>query len=111
MIVGIFRNRLRPDARGYAELAERMEKLATGMPGFLELKTFEAPDGERVTLFAFESEEHLAAWRSHPEHLKAQRRGLREIYSEYRLLVAEPAREVWFRDGVRRSSEDPAGDG
>ena len=83
MVIGIFRSRLRPESR--AELrttAERMDELARTMTGHLWHKTFAAEDGERVTLFAFESLEHLSAWRDQPEHREAQRRGRAEFYAE-----------------------------
>jgi heme-degrading monooxygenase HmoA len=101
MIVGIFRSRLRPDAEGYGETAERMDTLARSMPGFLDLKTFAAEDGERVSVFAFESLDALEAWRSHAEHLEAQRRGREHFYAEYELVVARPLRHAVFREGRR----------
>lgn len=101
MIVGIFRNRLRPDAEGYAPTAERMEALARAVPGFLFLKTFAAEDGERVSVFGFEDLASLDAWRTHAEHLEAQRQGRERFYAEYELVVARPLRHARFRDGVR----------
>jgi heme-degrading monooxygenase HmoA len=96
VVIGIFRSRLRPDAAGYAETAERMEVLARGMPGFRELKTFAAEDGERVSIFAFESLAELEAWRAHPEHREAQRRSRAEFYSEYALSICTPLRQAFF---------------
>jgi len=96
LIVGIFRSRLRGDARGYATTAERMEELAAAQPGFLGIKTFGAEDGERVSLFAFESLAALEAWRDHPEHREAQRRGREEFYAAYSLQVCELVREAHF---------------
>jgi heme-degrading monooxygenase HmoA len=97
MVIGIFRNRLREGAASaYAVTAERMDELVTRMPGFLWRKTFAASDGERVTLFAFERLEHLDAWRDHPEHREAQRRGRAEFYAQYSLHVCTPLREASF---------------
>ena len=97
MVIGIFRNRLREGAASaYAVTAERMDELVTRMPGFLWRKTFAAPDGERVTLFAFERLEQLDAWRDHPEHREAQRRGRAEFYAQYSLHVCTPLREASF---------------
>jgi len=82
MIVGIFRSRLRAGVHeAYGPVAERMEALARGMQGFLGIKTFVAEDGERVSLFAFESLEALDAWRTHAEHREAQRRGRETFYA------------------------------
>src|SRR5690348_5000855 len=78
-IVTIFRNRLRPDDDGYAEEAARMVEAAQAMPGFLEVKTYAADDGERVTIVAFDSEETQRAWREHEGHRVAQKRGRTEL--------------------------------
>ena len=57
MVLVVFRSVLRAEAgEAYARTAERMERLAAGMPGFISFKTFAAPDGERVALAEFESE-------------------------------------------------------
>jgi heme-degrading monooxygenase HmoA len=101
LVIGIFRNRLREDATGYPATAERMEELVATMPGFLGIKTFAAGDGERVSLFAFESLAALEAWRDHPEHREAQRRGRAEFYAEYTLQVCDPIREVHFEVASR----------
>ena len=98
MLIGIFRNRLRPGPRdAYETTAERMDALVRTMPGYLWHKTFRAEDGERVTLFGFESLAQLEAWRDHPEHREAQRRGRAEFYAEYSLHVCTPLREAFLK--------------
>ena len=98
MIIGLFRNRLRPEATdAYAPTADRMDELVRGMPGFRSLKTFTADDGERISVFSFDSDEHMEAWRTHAEHLVAQRRGRDEFYEEYELVICTPVRESRFR--------------
>jgi heme-degrading monooxygenase HmoA len=88
-IVTVFRNRLRDDhAADYAALAPHILELATAMPGFVEAKTFAAPDGERVTVVTFADQASHEAWRDHPEHRAAQRRGIAEFYAEYSIQVA-----------------------
>ena len=66
------------------------------MPGYVAHKAFAAEDGERVTLVEFESEEVIAAWRMHPEHVEAQRKGRSKFHSEFRLTVCEVLREQRF---------------
>ena len=98
MLIGIFRSRLRPEPRAaYEATAERMDALVRTMPGYLWHKTFRAEDGERVTLFGFESLAQLEAWRDHPEHREAQRRGRAEFYAEYSLHVCTPLREAYLK--------------
>ena len=98
--VTVFRSRLRgDDPPGYAEAAERMDELARTMPGFLEIKTFVAEDGERVSITTFADRASHEAWRDHPEHRATQRRGQDSFYAEYSLQVAETVKARRFSAG------------
>ena len=98
MIVTVFRSRLMPDVREeYVALVERMNEIARAMPGYISHKGFFADDGERVTIVEFESDEAMQAWRTHPEHVEAQRRARRELYAEYSVQVCEIVREAKFK--------------
>jgi heme-degrading monooxygenase HmoA len=96
LIIGIFRSRLREGATRYPEAAERMEALVAEQPGFLGIKTFQAEDGERLSLFSFESLSALEAWRDHPEHRDAQRLGQSEFYASYSIQLCQGIREARF---------------
>ena len=97
-VVTIFRSRLRPEAADeYHATAERMVELARVQPGFVDIKTFEADDGERVSLVTFESADAQRAWREHPEHRAAQRRGREAFYATYDITVCAIAHERHFR--------------
>lgn len=93
----VFRSRLRDDnVDDYRETAPRIEELARAMPGLLEFKTFTADDGERVSIILFDTPEHHAAWRSHSEHVAAQRRGRSDFYASYDITVADVTRRnIW----------------
>ena len=89
-IVTVFRSRLKPGVDAdYAVVARRMNELATQMPGYVDHKSFRADDGERVTIVTFADRASHDAWRTHPEHLAAQREGRERFYSDYSLQVAE----------------------
>jgi heme-degrading monooxygenase HmoA len=93
IILTIFRSRLRPEHQEeYQRTAARMHELAQSMPGFVSIKTFTAPDGERISLVEFDSESGHQAWREHPEHREAQRLGREKFYSEYRIQVCRVER-------------------
>lgn len=93
-IITVFRSRLRSDdLPEFDRLGERMDDLARSMPGFLEVKEFLADDGERLTLVRFADAASQRAWRDHPEHRAAQRRGRQEFYAEYSITVAEATYE------------------
>jgi heme-degrading monooxygenase HmoA len=98
MIVTVFRSRLRPGLREeYVALVARMAEIARTIPGYVSHKGFFADDGERVTIVEFEHEEGMRAWRTHPEHIAAQRAGRDTYYEEYSLQICELQRESKFK--------------
>jgi heme-degrading monooxygenase HmoA len=104
MVIVIFRLRVR---EGVAEeellgVGQRMYELGSSMPGFLSYKEFQAEDGEYIYIVEYESEEAAVAWRDHPEHQAAQRRGRDEFFSEYHVQICQPMREYQFSGGSRQ---------
>ena len=97
MIVTIFRSRLRPDVEEYPRTAQRMDELATSMPGYISHKSYLAEDGERLTLVTFDSEAAQEAWRMQPEHRLAQKAGRDIFYSEYHIQVCKVLRQSDFK--------------
>lgn len=96
-IVTVFRSRLRPEAADdYGPVAAEMDRLVATMPGLVDVKTFTAADGERVTISTFADEESLAAWREHVDHRAAQRAGRDRFYAEYSIQVGETVRARSF---------------
>ena len=89
-VVTVFRSRLRPEAvEEYAADAAAIAELARSMPGYVEHKAFTADDGERVTVVTFADPESHRAWRDHPDHRAAQRRGVDRYYSSYSIQVGQ----------------------
>jgi heme-degrading monooxygenase HmoA len=88
--------KLREDASldEYGRLGERMYDIVSKLAGFLSVKTFQADDGEQITIFRFASEEALEAWRTHPEHVETMKRGHAEFYGSGFLQVCKVIREV-----------------
>ena len=75
-------------------MAERMETLARRQPGFLDMVSVRDPvTRQGITVAYFADEQSVLAWREHPEHLEAQRRGIAEFYEEYHVSVAHVVRE------------------
>jgi heme-degrading monooxygenase HmoA len=96
-VLTIFRSRLRPGAEAaYGRVAERMDRLAAQQPGFIGIKTFEASDGERVSIVEFATATEAMAWRNHPEHREAQRLGREQFYAAYDVIVCTPLRRYTF---------------
>jgi heme-degrading monooxygenase HmoA len=97
MIVTVFRSRLRPEAMDeYGPMAARMSELAQTMPGYISHKGFTAPDGERVTIVEFDTEEHQRVWSTNIEHAAAKQKGRSDFYSEYKIQVCTVQREHVF---------------
>ncbi len=86
-VVTVFRSRLRPDADAYADDARAIAAFARTMPGYVEHKAFTADDGERVTVVTFADRASHDAWRDHPEHRAAMRRGIAGYYDDYSIQV------------------------
>jgi heme-degrading monooxygenase HmoA len=101
MLVVLFRSKLVSDPDGYGEMADEMLATAKTMPGFVDVKSFTAADGERLTVVWWENEETLRAWRTHARHRVAQHEGRARWYEYYTLEVAEIVRSKAFaRDAV-----------
>ena len=96
-VVTVFRNRLATEgADESGALSPHILELARSMPGFVDAKTFAAADGERVTIVTFVDRESHLAWRDHPEHRAAQRRGIETFYEDYSIQVADVTYEHHF---------------
>jgi len=96
-VVTVFRSRLAPGVGDeYGRTADRMLELARAMPGFEDFKTFEADDGERVSVITFATMEDQRAWLDHPEHRAAQRLGRERLYASYAISVSQVVREHRF---------------
>ena len=90
----MFRSRLNPGIE--AEYADEIFAYAEKMPGFLSAKDFVADDGEQLTVIEFDTAEHLAAWRDHPEHAKAQAEGRAKFYASYQIQICKVERGASF---------------
>jgi heme-degrading monooxygenase HmoA len=88
--------RTEDDPAGYAAAAARMEELARSMPGFLGIESVRGPDGVGITVSYWQSEEAIAEWRRHAEHLEAQRLGRERWYRRFVLRVCRVERAHGF---------------
>jgi heme-degrading monooxygenase HmoA len=98
MPVTLFWSRFRDDLdeagmRAYREDAGRIHALAESTPGFISIKTYQAEDGERLSVVMFETDAQQAEFRALAEHRAAQQRGRETYYQSYRLMVCEPVRD------------------
>ena len=98
-VVTVFRSRRRAGTEdAYGPLADAMRTAARAQPGFVDFATFEAADGERVSIITFATPEAHIAWRDDPAHRAAQRRGREELYDTYSIQVGTCSRATsWDR--------------
>ena len=79
MVVVLFRSKLTEQASAdYAAMATEMVARARTMAGFVDFKSFQADDGERLSVIHWESQESMRAWSTDLRHIVARRLG-REV--------------------------------
>jgi heme-degrading monooxygenase HmoA len=96
-VVTVFRSSLleEPDER-YEALNVELGRRAHELGGLVDLKSFVADDGERVTLVTFEDAESHARWATDPGHRRAQQLGRSSVYASYSIQVASCTRVATF---------------
>ena len=96
MIIVLFRSKLVANPEGYAAMSDEMEVLAKTMPGFIDVRSYTADDGERLTVVWWEDAETLKQWREQVRHRVAQRHGRQQWYEYYKMEVADVTRISTF---------------
>jgi heme-degrading monooxygenase HmoA len=98
MMLIAFRSKLTATAgAGYAAMAAEMDAHARTFPGFIDVKSFTADDGERLTLVWWQDEETLRAWAGDVRHRVAQATGREQWYEYYKMDVAQIVRVSNFQ--------------
>jgi len=92
----IFTSKLRADAQGYEDAADRMVQLAQNRPGFLGIESARGPDGVGITVSYWDSLDAIAAWREDAEHKLVQARGREAFYERYSVHVSRVLRSARF---------------
>jgi heme-degrading monooxygenase HmoA len=81
----------------YAAMANDMEELVHGHPGFVDMVSVRDPvSGQGITVAYFEDEESVASWKANVAHAEAQRRGVADFYEAYDVTVAQVLRQYGF---------------
>jgi heme-degrading monooxygenase HmoA len=82
--------------RGYAAMAEAMEKLAAEQPGYLGIEAAR-DDDLGITVSYWVDDTAALAWKQVAAHLIAQNRGRDAWYTDYRVRVATIHRAYTMR--------------
>ena len=91
MKVVLFKIRVREDIdqAEYERTFEQMLELVSTVPGFRSIEGFAGEDGSELAVAWFDSDESIAEWKQHPQHLVTQERGRTEFFSAYDITIAE----------------------
>jgi heme-degrading monooxygenase HmoA len=99
VIVAIIEFRIRPGAETlYAEWAAKLHAQVHHIDGFISVERFESRTrpGTWLSLSYWRDAEALAAWRRDPEHVKGMAAGKRDVFADYRIVVAAVERDYAF---------------
>jgi heme-degrading monooxygenase HmoA len=85
--VVLFVSKKRENISGYDKTLERMLDKVKTLPGFIHLETFTNDFGMGVAISYWKNKESINEWGSDFEHIKAQKRGIVDWYSQYQIVV------------------------
>lgn len=90
----------------YLEIAASLRPVLEQVDGFISVERFQSlTDPDKVlSLSFFRDEEAVRAWRNLESHRAAQAKGRGEVFSDYRLRIAEVSRDY----GMTERGEAPA---
>ena len=89
----------------YFELAAQLRETLVQQPGFVQIERFQSliDEGKILSLSCWESEEAIAGWRNHAEHMVMQKEGKATVFDSYRLRVAQVVRDYDFSSAAQES--------
>ena len=90
----IFTTFLADDLTGYAETAERMEKLAQQQEGYLGIESTRNEVG--ITVSYWKDLDSIVKWKNNVEHTEARNKGREQWYRQYQLRICKVEREYGF---------------
>ncbi|EEM11823.1 JEMB [Bacillus pseudomycoides] len=93
----IFTSQLSQDTTDYGDVAEEMEKLAKGQPGFINVDSVRDASGLGITISYWESLEAIKQWRENAAHTIARRRGREQWYESFHMKICVVEREYNFK--------------
>ena len=82
----------------YFALAAALKSFLEQQPGFIAVERFQSLTEERklLSISSWESDEAIQNWRLQLEHQEAQATGKAEIFSHFRIRVAQVVRDYTF---------------
>ena len=81
----------------YERMANRMLELAKDQEGFLGVESSRGIDGFGITISYWKTEDSILRWKSHSEHLIAQKLGKSKWYKSFKVQICKVEREYEFK--------------
>lgn len=106
MIAVIFEVSLKERDR-YLDIAARLRPLLEKIDGFISIERYESlsAPGKLLSLSFWRDEEAVATWRNTEAHRAAQAIGRAEVFSDYRLRIAEVMRDYGMTDRAQAPAD------
>lgn len=87
-----------PTAEGrseYLEIAAELKSFLSSQPGFISIERFQSlvEENKVLSLSFWQDEAAVSAWRNQLEHREAQAKGRQQLFSAYRIRVADVLRD------------------
>ncbi len=101
MYAVIFEVEVKPERmQEYLQIASELRNELNTVDGFISIERFQSlvNEGKLVSLSFWESEEAISAWRNNRNHKIAQQKGRSELFSDYRLRVAQIVRDYGLKN-------------
>jgi heme-degrading monooxygenase HmoA len=112
MEIVLFHIQTRPDIDRveYEAAFQHMLELVSQVPGFLGIEGFAGEDGSELAVARFESQEAIAQWRDHPEHVQTRQRGREAFFAAYDISIGTISRQYhWSLAGSTPPDAGPVG--
>lgn len=96
MIVVVFEFTPKPGAEArYFDLAAGLKPLVEGVDGFISVERAKSVthEGKFISVSFWRDRDAVETWHAVQQHRKAQALGNKEIFSDYRITVAETIRQ------------------
>lgn len=101
MIAVIFEVSIRQGKQDeYLQIAAEIREHLAAIDGFISIERFASltNDGKLCSLSFWKDEESIRQWREFGPHLLAQQMGREEIFSDYRIRIAQVMRDYGMND-------------
>jgi len=111
MFAVIFEVEPKPEGKTeYLEIAAALRQDLEKLDGFISIERFQSlsDDGKMLSLSFWRDEAAIIAWREQSKHQRAQDKGYNELFSDYRLRVAEVVRDYTKTERAEAPQDAPA---